>query len=62
MNRSPGVFGFLVHVVLKVTRQAFDLLDLLTQIASEACKLLNYIVFDRLGLVAFGYRPLVVVS
>jgi hypothetical protein len=62
MNRSPGVFSLLVHVVLKVTRQAFDLLDLLTQIASEACKLLNYIVFDRLGLVALGYRFLVVVS
>lgn len=59
---SPCSLSFLVDAIFEVPRKAFNLLDLLAQITSEACELHDYIFLNGLGFIALRYGVFMKIS
>lgn len=53
-------FCFFFYIVLEISRQAFNFLDFLLQVASKTSELYNHLIFNRLCFVALTDCLLVV--
>lgn len=62
LHSSLGGVLFLVDRVLEVARETLNLLDLLLQIASQACQLHDDFVFEVSSFVRLSYSLLVEVT